>query len=257
MELTEREQRDLTLLRKIREAEADAAAEHIPPGARVLEIGAGAGWQARHLAERGFRVVAIDVAGNPYSLAQEWPITPYDGRSIPFEDGSVDVVFSSNVLEHIRDVKVFQQEIRRVLKPEGKAIHILPTPSWLLWRALVMYPATARKVLDRRHRWEIPGGGGRPRPSATSWWRHAPGNLWPVRHGEVGNSLTEFYYFSQHRWTKLFESTGWRIERVERHLLFYTDHFLLGDLLTIRARQHLSWLLGSACFLYVLRQVPH
>jgi ubiquinone/menaquinone biosynthesis C-methylase UbiE len=44
----------------------------------------------------------------------------YDGKKIPFEDGSFDVVVANAVIEHVDDVDVFLKEIKRVLKKEGK-----------------------------------------------------------------------------------------------------------------------------------------
>lgn len=262
MGVTERQRRGWGFLRTIRERELDQTMRHIPPGARILEIGAGAGWQARRLSERGFQVMAIDVAEWPRSDARDWPVIIYDGKEIPLPDGAVDVVFSSNVLEHVPHVEAFQQEILRVLAPGGCAIHLLPTPAWRLWTNLATYPAAARKVIDREYRGSEPGAargecagtGETPAHSLPArWLRFARNNLWPVRHGAVGSSVTELYYFSRFRWVRLFESAGWAVERVEPNNLFYTGHLVLGDWLDVAWRRALGRLLGSACLLYVLR----
>jgi len=83
--------------------------------------------------------------------------------------------------------------------------------------------------------------------------RHLRGNLWPIRHGERGNLLTEVYYFSRHYWVRLFEATGWNVEWVRPNGLFYTGEFLMGAHLNISARCQLSRFLGSACLIYALR----
>ena len=68
-----------------------------------------------------------------------FPIKDYDGRTIPLPDASVDVVFSSNVLEHVPDLSRMHAEIRRVLAPGGICIHVVPTHTWRLWTTLTSY----------------------------------------------------------------------------------------------------------------------
>ena len=53
----------------------------------------------------------------------------YDGYKLPFDNNSVDVVGSINVLEHTDDTESFLNEIFRVLKPDG--IFVLVCPNFL------------------------------------------------------------------------------------------------------------------------------
>ena len=82
----------------IRTWELQQVVSVIPPGSRILEIGAGAGWQSRALAQMGFAVEAVDVASALHADTRVFPVEEYDGRHLPFADESFDVVFSSNVL---------------------------------------------------------------------------------------------------------------------------------------------------------------
>lgn len=120
-------------LETIRQYELSRAIEFFPPKGSVLEIGAGTRWQAKILAERGFQVTAIDLPLSNYRNDRIWPVIDYNGCQLPFEDATFDVVFSSNVLEHIPHVRAFQEEIHRVLEPDGYAVHILPSSSWRYW----------------------------------------------------------------------------------------------------------------------------
>ena len=43
----------------------------------------------------------------------------WDGIKMPFEDGSFDVVISTEVLEHVPDPAHYLAEVKRVLKPGG------------------------------------------------------------------------------------------------------------------------------------------
>ena len=49
-----------------------------------------------------------------------------DIESLPFATGTVDVVFASHVLEHVRDLVVALREIRRVLRPGGFLVAWVP-----------------------------------------------------------------------------------------------------------------------------------
>lgn len=254
-------------LQSLREDELGLVRSRLRPGQRVLEIGAGAGWQARRLADAGFDVVAIDVHESNYREQQVFPVQTYDGRRIPLPDASVDVVFSSNVLEHIGPVEAFQSEIRRVLKPGGRAIHLMPSAAWRFWTSLLLYPHIAKAVIRRLRRRPDSGptstapvadaatpgpAAGTPgsRRSRGSTLRHA---LFPAAHGEHGTFLSEQYYFSARRWVSLFRRTGWEIEAVSPNGLFYSGHAVLGPRLGIAARRSLSRWFGSACTVYVLR----
>jgi hypothetical protein len=74
----------------------------------------------------------------------------------------------------------------------------------------------------------------------------------PPRHGEFGNTLTEHYYFSRVRWTRLFEGAGWQVVGYETNRLAYTAHSLMGHVLSLAVRGRLSQVLGSACHVFVL-----
>ncbi len=45
---------------------------------------------------------------------------------IPYEDGYFDVIYCSHVLEHVQDDRRAMREFRRVLKPDGWAVLLVP-----------------------------------------------------------------------------------------------------------------------------------
>ena len=205
-------------LEAIRLYELDVALKLLPLEGRLLEIGAGTGWQAQALQNQGYDVSGIDIPSSNLKDDRIWPVTDYDGKNIPFENNTFDIVFSSNVLEHIYD---FQAEIERVLKPGGIVIHILPSSSWRLWSNIT-------EILKK--------------------WRP------PLIHGEhAGNSFIEIYYFSRWYWRHLFHKTGWKIESVKPIGLFYTGSSIMDSRLSIGIRSKLSLVMGSACNIFILR----
>src|SRR5437867_2179571 len=205
-------QQTMEHLENIRAYELEAALAVMPAGGRLLEIGAGTGGQSKRLSERGYDVKAVDIASSVYKEHRVWPVLEYDGRHLPFEDASFDIVFSSNTLEHVAHLREFQVEIHRVLAPGGLAVHVLPTGSWRFWTSL----ACCLRV------WSI-----------------------PEVHGEyAGNAISEMYYFGATWWTNFFRSSGWQIVTSTSNGLFYTGHSVMDARLSMKARHRLSRVLG-------------
>jgi SAM-dependent methyltransferase len=254
---------------RIRESEITAAAPLCgQPPARLLEIGAGPGAQAKFLSERGFDVSAIDLAGSQYEPLRVFPVLDYDGRKIPFPDHSFDVVYSSHVVMHIVDTQQFHQEVRRVLRPGGRVVHVVPTSAWRFWTFVLHYPANLMARAARVFSRGLP-----PTPQAVAAARagavvgaaHVEETFMtrcmralklPRRIGEHGNVITEHYLFSDAGWRGVFRRHGWEAISGEPNHLFYTGHMTLSAWLPLSLRRGLSYLLGSAGRLYVLQAAP-
>jgi SAM-dependent methyltransferase len=183
-------------------------------------------------------------------------VQPYDGHRLPFPDRSFDMVFSSNVLEHIAHVEAFQAEIRRVMKPGGRAVHVVPSASWRLWTIATHYlnlPVQAVVRLGGRSSSERDPTGGSRGEVIRSGRSRILNALFEWRHGERGTTLGELYLFSRPAWTALFRRNGFAVETVAPLGLFYTGYALCGERLSMAARRKLARALGSATVLYVLR----
>ena len=103
------------------------------PGARVLDLGCGAGEMVSHLRRSGFDAWGCDsrefitrFRGGEYLL--DITASPY---RLPAEDNSFDAVMSCSVLEHAQNKEDIFREIHRVLKPGGVTIHFLPGKYYL------------------------------------------------------------------------------------------------------------------------------
>lgn len=250
----------LRALDAIRACELERALAHFPPAAQsdgtcsVLELGAGAGYQARIMSEAGYGVLAIDMASSYYRAVRVHEVVEYDGRSIPARDDTFDVVFSSNVLEHVAEIDGLLAEMRRVLKPGGRAIHILPTTACRLWSIPAHYLWLGRRLAAVvRHRFTGPGAAPKERaprrPTSSREWL---GTFFPLPHGERGNTLTEAYYFSRYWWTRKFREHGFVVRHIEPNRIFYTMANSMTESIGFNLRRKLSRLLGSSCSIYVL-----
>lgn len=209
----------------------------------MLELGAGTGQQAKWLSERGLDVVAVDVPSSEYAAHRIFLIIEYNGRDLPLPDASVDCVFSSNVLEHVRDIPYLLSECRRVLRPEGWMVHVMPTAAWRFWTTVGGFADIPAGVLHAlRHQ-----------RGALGLARAVAARMLPLRHGETGNALTELWTFRITHWRKVFERAGWQVEKAYPMGLFYTGWMVLGPRLSFPRRHALSRVLGSACGVFVVR----
>lgn len=221
----------------------------------LLEIGSGTGYQLSLLAEKCKTAAGIDLASSAYACDRLMPVTDYDGAHIPFPDRSFDVIFSSSVLEHIVDVPGFHKEMLRVLKDDGVAVHIVPTHNWRLWTALAHYPALPKTILGALQQ-SRNGGPEIEQHTRRSFWSKIGAVVFPSRHGERGNALTEVFEFRPSRWERQFEQNGWIVEHSAPTGLFQTGYCLFGLALPVPVRAKLAKLLGSACRTFLLSKRP-
>ena len=85
----------------------------LPPDAAVLDVGSGDGTIAYSWRERrsDLKVDGIDIIVRPETKI---PVRAFDGRTIPYDDRSFDVVSFIDVLHHADDVEQLLREARRV-----------------------------------------------------------------------------------------------------------------------------------------------
>ena len=231
---------------------------------RLLEVGGGSGFQAAILSEWGWDVESIDVPQSTHRPV-DFPVRRYDGRNIPFPDGDFDVVFSSNVLEHVQSLPELLTEVRRVLRPGGRAVHLMPTATWRFWTALTYYVGLGRRAIARAGRGSRLGaakaGEAAPNPDDAVLPRPRSGEpvlAWirrlalPGPHGEYPNAVAELWYFSRRSWVRELEQNGFHVVEDRSNRRFYTGYMVLPSLPN-GARTALSRVLGSSCRAYVTR----
>jgi SAM-dependent methyltransferase len=95
------------------------AADALPSGALVLDIGAGRGDLKPHFARQNY--VGVDIFPYP-----EIDIVGDVLTQAIIADGSADAVLSSNVLEHVSDAGGFLRALARMLRPGGRLYLAVP-----------------------------------------------------------------------------------------------------------------------------------
>jgi SAM-dependent methyltransferase len=99
-----------------------------PAQLSVVDVGCGVGSTDSHLAGRFGELHGVDTAGEAIKRAARHNPTvryqPYDGRSLPFAEASVDLAFAINVMHHVPPAvrPAFAFELRRVVRPGGVAV---------------------------------------------------------------------------------------------------------------------------------------
>ena len=105
---------------------ADIAWMSVSAGDRVLDLGCGNGKTSAALIERGADVTGIDFSPSAVEsckriFGEKGTFLEADVRSLPFADGSFDIVVSVHVIEHVpeSDISKASEEIVRVLRTGG------------------------------------------------------------------------------------------------------------------------------------------
>jgi 2-polyprenyl-6-hydroxyphenyl methylase/3-demethylubiquinone-9 3-methyltransferase len=116
-----------------------------PSGLRALEVGCGGGLLAEEFARLGCEVVGIDPSERSLAAARvhaEASGLAIDyrfgtGEAIPLPEGSFDLVYCCDVLEHVRDLPSVIAEIARVLRPGGVFFYDTLNRTWKSWLVMI------------------------------------------------------------------------------------------------------------------------
>ncbi len=232
-------------LRDLRQILSEVPLERV---SRVLELGAGDGVQTARLREIFPEVVPTDIA--PSGDVEGMVIA--DAADLPFEDGYFDLVFSSNVLEHVDQLEEAFIEMKRVLAPGGIMIHSMPTGTWKFIQIVGRPVASVLRLIRRLI----------PRisvdPDRTLAGSHGSlhgvvlrkrslvhrivGLVIPTVHGVSGNHVSEFFRFRPKWWRRQFTRAGFECYRMSPLFLHSPYELLPYRVLGLRDR------LGKAGF---------
>lgn len=91
---------------------------------RVIDLGCGTGSSRELLGASGasFHWVGVDIPESPevsQRTRRDLAFVVFDGDHLPFKDCSADLLYSHQVLEHVRHPEALMNEAARVLSPQG------------------------------------------------------------------------------------------------------------------------------------------
>jgi len=219
-------------LHTARTREFDRVFGRCPPSlfTKGLELGAGDGYQSRLLARHVRALVCTDFAAEPPGRTAcagvEYRQCDAEEVESCFGEGEFDLVYSSNLLEHLPDPARALRGIHRILSDEGTAVHVVPNAFWKASQLAGFYPYLAlratRALLRRGARARRAKGGSSASdrvevpaaPNNPKMPRHRERALWPTPHGAYRSHLEEFHAFSRRRWLGEFAAAGFAVARV-------------------------------------------
>ena len=99
---------------------------------RILDVGCGTGANLKMLSEFG-GAEGVDISPDALEFCQKRGLDVKLGaaESLPYESGTFDLVTALDVVEHLDDDVAGLREMRRVLRPGGRALLFVPTFMWL------------------------------------------------------------------------------------------------------------------------------
>lgn len=90
-----------------------------------LEVGCGTGVYAERVRSLGWYPLGIDISTGMLGFASErLPVVRGDGRQLPFRSGSIPAAITVMTHTDTPDYQSMLEEIRRVLEPGGRLVHI-------------------------------------------------------------------------------------------------------------------------------------
>lgn len=127
-------------------------------GKRVIEVGCGMGSDLARFARAGAVAIGLDLAPRHLRISRQRleheqvasRLVRADAETLPFADGSIDVVYSFGVLHHTPEIESAIDEIWRVLRPGGVAIiGLYHRNSVFYWFFTIFLRGIVRGVLFR------------------------------------------------------------------------------------------------------------
>ncbi len=229
------------------------------PRLRVLDLGAGDGALSALMAQSGARVTALDPEPR---RPLRFPVRRVPPGKLPFDDGSFDRIFTSNVLEHVGDLAACLAECRRVLDGGGFMVHTVPTALWRLLTILgqpITATRHAARAVGKRLRLRSgrlavravrPASFASAKPAARLW--AAVGLLWPAPHGAGHSAWREVLEFTDASWRRRFRRAGLTVVDAFDLPMLHSGHALFPGVAR-RARLALSRRGLASCRAYVVR----
>lgn len=118
----------------------------VSKGAKALDAGCREGSQTKVIEERGYVVTSVDIE-NAYEKCRILDLN----YTIPFDNAYFDLIYCSEVIEHLRDPAFTVSEFTRVLAPGGTIILTTPNSYCIWFRILYFFGLRKEKIQKEDH----------------------------------------------------------------------------------------------------------
>ena len=192
----------------------------------VLEIGCGDGFLTNELRKVFGEVTPID----PKPRAEIDGIIICSAEKIPLKDNSINFIFSSNVLEHVENINVALEEMKRILSPDGIMIHTIPTVTWKIFQILLfpihLIKTNYTKILIRNSQSNNLSIKKPKTENGLKYKRNFLSKLIPPIHGISKSNIDELHYFTKSNWRNIFHDNDFSLV-MTKPLFFHSAYRLL------------------------------
>lgn len=117
-------------------------------GRHALDLGCGDGYWSDRLKKRGWSVSSADGYDTRYEGAK---IINFE-QPLPFEDNQFDLIWCSEVIEHIKNVENLVDEMRRITNPGGRIITTTPNSAFWLYKILMPFGIKPADIQNPDHK---------------------------------------------------------------------------------------------------------
>lgn len=115
-------------------------------GKKLLDVGCREGAQSKFFESLGYQVTSIDV-----EKVYEKTTVVDCNEKLPWDDETFDVIWSSEVLEHLIDPGFSLSEARRVVKPGGMMVYTVPNSFPVYFCLLAAVGLTPQRIQRSDH----------------------------------------------------------------------------------------------------------
>lgn len=116
-------------------------------GKTALDIGCRDGYWSERIATKGYKVKSLDREPH-YKEA----IKHNAEKRLPYQANSFDLVWCTEVIEHLNNPKFFLKEIERIIKKDGISILTTPNSNWWLYWIVKLFGYSPEKLQNKDHK---------------------------------------------------------------------------------------------------------
>ena len=198
---------------------------------KVLDLGAGEGSSSYRLSSISDGVVAADYDLSRLSRIESDKVDKIvcDAEYLSFKEKQFDLIFSSNLLEHVPDPNLVLRNIYRILSDDGILIITVPNRIWKILSLIFFYPnqfcVLAKKLFDPSK--NINDLNLNSNISTQNRYGFIRRNIWPVPHGINRSNRVEFIAFGRKQWLGIMNNSDFEISKEIENMPLYSGYPLV------------------------------
>ena len=196
-----------------------------------LELGSGEGYQSTMLINYCNKLICTELNDDRLMrrniVVVEYKICDAEKIEIYFDTMKFDLIFSSNMFEHLPNPDLALLGIKKILSKSGIVILIMPSSFWAICHLVLYYPVTIlntirRKIFNRKDKIKMKLEKNNVKKSNNLKAERIKRTFflnfirWPYPHGVSKSNFQEIINFNKQSWIKLFIKNGYRIIDIKK-----------------------------------------